>query len=175
MSKQKKFGVKAGKRVKGNPQAIGEELERIRGKYKELTAANTIKEARAKSSPLHGQFNWNDTEAAHRYRLVQASTLIRAIVVIEKGRPPRRHYVNVRTETNRRKCHYAPMEVAVSEVDAYQSALEMLVAKLTGAAEAVQELREAAGFSERKGAMAVIGIIMKALEAATTAIKRLPK
>jgi len=60
-------------------------------------------------------------------------------------------------------------------VDAYQSALEMLVAKLTGAAEAVQELREAAGLSKRKGAMAVIGIIMKALEAATTAIKRLPK
>lgn len=41
-----------------------------------LTPAEVLDEARNPDSPLHDQFTWDDTEAAEKYRLGQASRLI---------------------------------------------------------------------------------------------------
>lgn len=41
-----------------------------------LTPAEVLEEARNPESPLHDQFTWDDTEAAEKYRLGQASRLI---------------------------------------------------------------------------------------------------
>lgn len=42
----------------------------------QLTAVQVVEAAREESSPLHGSFTWDDTEAAARYRLIQAGRLI---------------------------------------------------------------------------------------------------
>lgn len=47
-----------------------------------LEAADVVESARAKSSPLHRYFEWNDTKAAAEYRLAQARLLIRSVEVI---------------------------------------------------------------------------------------------
>lgn len=39
-----------------------------------------VEAARPDDSPLHSSFTWDDTEAAHQYRLWQARVLIRSIV-----------------------------------------------------------------------------------------------
>ena len=41
-----------------------------------------VEAARPKTSPIHDQFEWNNTEAAEKYRLLQASELIRVSVEI---------------------------------------------------------------------------------------------
>ena len=46
-----------------------------------LTPDAVLEDARSKKSPLHDQFEWNDGEAAHRFRLDQARTLIRSVRV----------------------------------------------------------------------------------------------
>jgi hypothetical protein len=50
-----------------------------------------VDEARAEDSPLHGAFCWDDTEAARRYRIIQAEKLIRTyevkIIGPEDGKP----------------------------------------------------------------------------------------
>lgn len=46
-----------------------------------LTPDAVLEDARSKKSPLHDQFEWNDGEAAHKYRLEQARTLIRSVRV----------------------------------------------------------------------------------------------
>jgi hypothetical protein len=167
----KKFEFREGYRGKGSPQAIGEELERIRKAKGLLTPEAVIEEAKKKSSPLHEEFEWNDSLAAERYRLVQARTLIRAITVIVKDdAPPVSQYVHVTVGKTR---SYEPMEVAVQSVDLYHSALEQLEEKLSGAVRAVQELREAAGSSRYRGKLAIIGLVSKALEAAVQGIKKL--
>lgn len=73
-----------------DPQVAGEELEKIRGHNSgELTADAVVKAAAEKASPLHALFDWNDATAAHEYRLSQAGTLIRSIVVtVTKGDEP---------------------------------------------------------------------------------------
>jgi hypothetical protein len=45
-----------------------------------LRAIDVVREASVVSSPLHGHFNWDDTEAAHQWRLQQARQLIRVTV-----------------------------------------------------------------------------------------------
>ena len=63
-------------------QKCGAVLERLRQKNGgTITADIVLREARKKRSPLHGGFEWDDTEAARQYRLEQARGLIRSITV----------------------------------------------------------------------------------------------
>lgn len=57
------------------------ELERIYQERSRLTAGDVLEEASEPESPLHTFFEWDDSEAAERYRLVQAAGLIRSVKV----------------------------------------------------------------------------------------------
>lgn len=46
-----------------------------------LRPDDVVEAARNPESPLHDQFEWDDTEAANKYRTDQARTLIRAVRV----------------------------------------------------------------------------------------------
>lgn len=55
------------------------ELAAIRKQYGTLTPANVVDAARDENHPLHHRFEWDDTVAAEKYRLVQARQLIRVL------------------------------------------------------------------------------------------------
>jgi hypothetical protein len=60
---------------------ITAELHRIAGKHGgKLRPVDVVREARAKSSPLHCEFVWDDSVAGHRYRIWQARQLISVTV-----------------------------------------------------------------------------------------------
>ena len=46
-----------------------------------LTPEQVVEAARDPASPLHEEFEWDDTEAGHKWRLNQARTLIRSVRV----------------------------------------------------------------------------------------------
>lgn len=56
-------------------EEVGAELKKIAS----ITPTTIVKLAKDKSSPLHKYFEWDDTEAAKKYRLTQARNLILAI------------------------------------------------------------------------------------------------
>lgn len=62
-------------------------LGKIRKELKKLTEEgvldpeNVVEAARNPKSAMHDQFNWDDSEAAHAYRLQQARALIKRVVV----------------------------------------------------------------------------------------------
>ena len=65
------------------PGAIIAELRRIANKHGGVLQPETVVQAaRTESSPLHGAFCWDDTEAARLYRIVQARQLIRVSVEV---------------------------------------------------------------------------------------------
>ena len=70
------------------------ELERIRKKEGVLVPAVVINEAKKPRNPLHKEFQWDDTAAAHEFRLYQARNVIRAIQVVRDEIPdsPMRMY-----------------------------------------------------------------------------------
>jgi hypothetical protein len=57
---------------------VESELLRIYHEHGTLTAALVVAEAIPEDAPLHGHFEWDDTRASERFRLVQASSLIRS-------------------------------------------------------------------------------------------------
>lgn len=168
---KKKYGVRPGSRVKGDPQAIGEELASIYIDKGELTAEGVIESAENGDSALHDEFVWDDNEAGHKYRLQQARTLIRFITTIKPKKTPMREWGYVKEK--KQPGGYVPMEVIVQIPNAYQNALEALQSKVSSAIESVEELREAAGDSEHKSQLLLVNVITKALETAKATIKKM--
>lgn len=63
-----------------------------------ITPQIVLDEARIKTSPLHSYFEWNNSAAAEKFRLVQAAALIRRIKVTIEAQPERT--INVRAFVN---------------------------------------------------------------------------
>jgi len=66
-----------------DPQAVGDKLQELRDKHKGLTASIVVEDAKNKKSVLHGAFEWNDSKAAHEWRLHSARHLMRAVITKE--------------------------------------------------------------------------------------------
>lgn len=81
------------------PELLIGELEVIRERDGLITPPAVVESARPDSSPLHHHFEWDDTEAAHSFRLSQARGLIRRFeveVTIATGTVKLPVYSNVR-------------------------------------------------------------------------------
>jgi hypothetical protein len=61
-----------------------------------LSPADVVEDARNPNSPLHDLFIWDDTAAAHSYRILQAQTIIRTVVRVSHYERRSQHVV-VRT------------------------------------------------------------------------------
>ncbi|MFH1731955.1 MAG: hypothetical protein ABIF82_09950 [Planctomycetota bacterium] len=81
-------------------QTLYETLEKIRiSRRGVLKPAHVVAEARDPSSPLHKRFCWDDTKAAHRYRLWQARELIAVVVQrFSADHKPVRAYVSLQDD-----------------------------------------------------------------------------
>ena len=62
-------------------QIAGETIEALEKIHGEVTAKLLLDSSRDEKAPLHKCFNWNDTEAAEKYREIQAKKLINFIVI----------------------------------------------------------------------------------------------
>lgn len=63
--------------VTGGNTEILHALEKIYERDGDLQVRAVVEEARDENSPLHGEFTWEDDEAAERWREVEARNLIR--------------------------------------------------------------------------------------------------
>lgn len=65
-----------------------------------LSPEAVVKAAKAKGSPLHDYFDWDDTEAARCWRLAQAGHLIRRVRVrlVESKQEPIRAFVSLTSD-----------------------------------------------------------------------------
>lgn len=78
---------------------IVRELERIRQTHGNvLQAEDVVNVAQSARNPLHGYFTWDDTKAAHEYRLWQARKLIEvAVTILPNCNKPIQAYVSLRS------------------------------------------------------------------------------
>ena len=65
-----------------DPQIVGDKLQELRDKNNGLTASMVIEEAKHKTSVLHGAFEWDDSKAAHQWRLHSARHLMRSVEIV---------------------------------------------------------------------------------------------
>jgi hypothetical protein len=157
-------------------QVVGQELERIREEAGELTSAAVVDAARPKDAPLHPAFEWRDKRAAELYRQHQASTLIRAVVIVadESEAQEHRAWVSVSSEAAEKKTQYVPATVAVRNVDMFADALGRLQTKFRELDTSIRELETLAKReSPEPERLARIGMAVKALETASAALSGL--
>lgn len=64
-------------------QKAGNELARIESRYGALRPEDVVAESRAGKSVLHKCFNWDDKDAAEKYRISQGQDLICNIVAVK--------------------------------------------------------------------------------------------
>jgi hypothetical protein len=105
----------------------------------QLTPAAVVNAARSRDSPLHQFFDWSDTSAAEKFRLLQARQLIRAVVTMlpskNKQQQMVRAFVSLPDDRSRREGYRLTTEV-IKDKD--------LRRKMLGGA-----LREAQSFANR--------------------------
>lgn len=114
------YRFRPGSRHKIDAAVAAAELEKIAGDGP-IHADLVVKSARRKKSPLHNLFEWDDKEAAGRYRLNQAHNLIGNIEVVVQSDPEKepicvRAFVANSTGNSRRE-GYVRVQVALATDD----------------------------------------------------------
>lgn len=85
--------------MKRDHDAIRAELERLKSGGV-IRPVDVVEAARDEESPLHDWFQWDDDEAAHQFRLLQARNLLRVYVNVEpsKDSEPVRAFVSLTSD-----------------------------------------------------------------------------
>ena len=118
-----------GSRIKGDPQVVGESLEKIRNTTSGLTAHNVVVAAKPKSHPLHKFFTWDDQAAAQLHREEEARNLIRSVTVQigpTEEAAPCRAFVSVGGPEDK----YIPMLQVLTQTDLREKMLKTAIAEL---------------------------------------------
>lgn len=87
--------------------------------------------ARDPETALHSRFCWDDTEAAHRYRIEQARAVIRAeFIILPEAKQETRAYFHVIKDRKETPAGYRPAEVVLRESDWRRCLLEQALEDL---------------------------------------------
>jgi hypothetical protein len=145
---------------KRDRRAIRQEMERIRHGRDLLKPEDVVASARNGDSSLHRYFEWDDTVAGDKFRLMQARTLIREIKVVSPDDPQERlvpRFISLGSDRRQRGGGYRETAVVLSneqlrkelettarkELEAWTGRYEML----TGL---VNKVRAAAGLGKKR-------------------------
>lgn len=77
-----RYVKRPGYRLKGDVAVIGKHLESLAGPDGELNPEDVVEDAKSEDSPIHDEFEWDDTKAAKEYRLFQARRLTKSFEVV---------------------------------------------------------------------------------------------
>jgi hypothetical protein len=94
---------------------IRDELRKIHKQHKVLTPALIVHVASDPDHPLHSSFEWDDTTAAHKYRLTQAQEMVRRFQIAYRDTRNREKTVREWTSVKRPN-HPTPVYVPTEEV-----------------------------------------------------------
>ena len=135
---------------KANAQTVYDEIQQIGDTY---TPEQIVEKATDESTELHKCFEWDDSAAAHKYRLSQAQGIVRCLVLVnEKVEDKELRQTRAIVSTNMRENTYEPVKITIRNVDSY----ERLKA---------EALRELEAFRKKYAVIEEIGDIIDELEA----------
>jgi hypothetical protein len=172
---KKQYQYSDGSRYKVSAQVAGEELERISAKYGHLKSSTIVDESRPEDAALHPVFEWDDWKAAEKYRVHQASTLVRRVNIVSADPEVPSHKAYYQTVVvDEPAAVYVEAERIVASPAMFAEAVARLERTLNQARRSVDELQD---LSQQIGGepekLARISLAMKAIEAAGAAVAAL--
>lgn len=162
-------------RVGGIPVAaevVAAEIQRIQRQLGAITPEAVLAAASEADSPLHAAFTWDDTEAAIRYRDVQARYLLRHLVVVYRrpggeALPPQRYLVKLQREAGDSDETMGEDEVLATEPHVYIPVTGVMESDELTARYVRKALAEAVAWRLRHSAIKQFAEIFSAIERAS--------
>lgn len=116
---------KSGCRISADAQKVADEILAIGSS---ATTAQILDKARDEQTELHKCFDWNDAEAAEKWRLQQARHIVCNLVIKEKSETPRTEVrVFFKTDAD---SGYKPTVLIMQDKDEYRKLLDRALAEL---------------------------------------------
>lgn len=117
---------KSGCRISADAQKVADEILSIGSS---ATTAQILDKARDEQTELHKCFDWDDAEAAEKWRLQQARHIVCNLVIKEKSDTPRPEVrVFFKTDADN---GYKPTVLIMQDKDEYRKLLDRALAELT--------------------------------------------
>lgn len=116
---------KSGCRISADAQKVADEILAIGSS---ATTAQILDKARDEQTELHKCFDWNDAEAAEKWRLQQARHIVCNLVIKEKSETPRtevRMFFKTDADSG-----YKPTVLIMQDKDEYRKLLDRALAEL---------------------------------------------
>lgn len=146
-NKRRRFGWRHDwQKFNGDPNAIGNRLEALQAERGgTLTPEQIVEEATHEDSPLHDCFDWDDADAARKWRLDQARSLIACITIISgPTATPVRAFVSI-TDPRSEQSAYMDTATALTSADVRQQILARALAEADQWRKRYEQLKELAG------------------------------
>lgn len=119
------YAFKAGSYIKADAQAAGEMCEKLAAEGR-LTAKDLVDENRPEDAPLHNEFEWDNNEAADKWREYQARHIIACLIVKAERKEPVRAFFNV----TRNEPQYTHIETILESADETEKLLKTALGEL---------------------------------------------
>ena len=123
-----------------------------------VSAKAVLDFARPKNSPIHKYFDWDDTRAAEKYRLIQARKVITCVVVEVQGEKVRKYQTSVYVDGYKSK-QFVEVKRAMSTPDIWEQIL-------------VQAMRDAKCFQNRYLKLKDLSLIHSAIRKTENKLKK---
>ncbi len=124
---------------------IEKSLRAIAAKHGVLRAEDVVDEAKSPKHPLHSRFTWDNTEAAHQYRLMEARSLIRVCVeVIGEGMEASPVFVSISSDRTKQGGGYRVMSDVMSDLGLREQLLKDALFELNQFQKKYRALRQLA-------------------------------
>ena len=129
-----------GSRFTADPNVAKEVMDQLSAEGR-LTAMELVEASRPVDAPLHGEFEWDDTIAAQKWREQTGRVMIASIVIthdVQEEPKPVRAYFNIERNTH----EYIPTEIIFSDEAKKNRLLEIAKRELLSFKVKYQTLRE---------------------------------
>ena len=139
---------------------VGKEFERLEEENGSLNAVDVVESAKLEDSPLHNMFEWDDTIAANKYRISQASYYIRTLIkteITEDEQPKSfRAYVNINSN---------PLSAGV-----YENTPKALSKEETRKLVLNNALKELVSFQKKYNTLSELAVVFSAIDTVVDSI-----
>ena len=126
-------------------QKVAEEIFEICSDFEQATPQQIVEKGRDANTELHKCFEWNDSVAAEKYRLVQARDITRHLVFVRTEQEVKDDAPEIRVFHKTERVEgsgYKPLVKIVQNDDEYQKMLRLAYAELHALKVKYQNLQE---------------------------------
>ncbi len=112
-------------KFKADAQKCADEIMEICEELESATPQQILEKARDSNTELHKCFTWDDTEAAEKWRIQEARTIVRNLKIIEQkpDKQPEPTTIRVFYKTDN-ESGYKPTKLILKKPDEYKSLVE---------------------------------------------------